>query len=133
MPRNHGVKQIKQTYSMRAPLARVWKAFVDPDRIEHWGAGPAIMDDKVGTKFSLWGGDIHGTNTKVVKQKLLEQDWYGDESWAKPSKLTFTFDQRGAETVVELSQDDVPAGEAADIASGWEDYYMGPLKEFVEE
>ena len=54
---------IKQHYVIKAPVAKVWRSFVDPKVIDSWGGGPAKMDDKVGTKFSLWGGDIYGINT----------------------------------------------------------------------
>ncbi len=52
------MKVIKQTYIIKAPLEKVWNALTDPKIIEKWGAGPAIMDSKEGTEFSLWGGDI---------------------------------------------------------------------------
>ncbi len=67
------MKTIKQTYRIKASIQKVWRAFVDPKLIEQWGGGSAKMNDEVGFKFTLWGGDIHGTNTEVIK---LYQPYY---------------------------------------------------------
>lgn len=125
------MKTIKQTYHIKAPVEKVWKALVEPELIGKWGAGPAKMDDKVGTKFSLWGGDIYGTNVEVVKEKKLVQEWFGGK-WDAPSILTFTLNSKGDTTEVHLMQENIPDSEFEDIEQGWKDYYMGPLKEFVE-
>ena len=125
------MKTIKQSYKINAPAEKVWQALVDPKIIEKWGAGPAQMDDKVGTRFKLWGGDIHGRNTKVVKNKKLVQDWYGG-NWQKPSKLTLELTNLDGKTQVELVHEDVPDKEAENIEDGWKRYYMGPLKGYLE-
>lgn len=125
------MKTTKQEYVVNAPAEKVWEALVDPKQIDEWGAGPAKMDNKVGTKFSLWGGDIHGTNTKVVKNKVLEQDWFGGD-WKEPSKVRFTLSNENGKTKIELFHDNIPDGEANDIGDGWHRYYLGPLKEYLE-
>lgn len=127
------MKSLTQIYEIHAPIADVWVALVDPKMINHWGGGPAKMDAKTGTKFSLWGGDIHGTNTKVIPQKLLEQDWYGGD-WEKPSKVIFRLASGSSgKTNVTLTQTDIPDGEFVDIEEGWKRFYMGPLKKLVEK
>jgi activator of HSP90 ATPase len=125
------VKTIKQTYIVNAPANKVWQAFVDPKIIEQWGGGPAKMNDKEGTNFSLWDGDIHGTNTKVIDQKLLEQDWYGGE-WDAPSKISFHFAFKHGKTEIEMVHSNVPDNAAKDIDQGWKDYYLGPIKVLLE-
>src|SRR3990167_9689393 len=83
---------IKQTYHVNAPISKVWQALVNPRDIDGWGGGPAKMNEKIGTKFSLWGGSIWGTNTEVVIEKKLVQDWYSDSGngkWEKASTVTF--------------------------------------------
>src|ERR1700722_18494774 len=73
-------KQLEQTYVIKAPLTKVWQALTDAKVAEQWGAGPAKVDAHEGGEFSYWNGDIHGVNTKVVPEKLLEQDWYGHDN-----------------------------------------------------
>ena len=89
------------------------------------------MDDKVGTEFVLWGGDIHGTNTRVVKEKMLVQDWYGGD-WPEPSRVKFTIASEERGTKVILVHDGIPDDEVDSIRNGWRDYYLGPMKEFLE-
>ena len=126
------MKTIKQAYLIDAPIEKVWNALVVPKEIENWGAGSAKMDDKVGTKFELWGGDIHGKNTRVVKNKILEQDWYGGD-WPQPSKVTFLLSEENGKTKLDLIHENVPDEEAKNIDEGWKDYYLGPLKDYLEK
>lgn len=118
-------------YLIHASIHDVWQALTDPKQISAWGGGPAKMEASAGTKFSLWGGDIHGTNVKVISEKKLVQEWYSG-NWPKPSLLTFSLSQSGNTTTVLLTQIDIPDAEYQEIAKGWDDYYMGPLKKLVE-
>lgn len=126
------MKTIKQTYLINASPEKVWQALVDPEVIDKWGGGPAKTDDRVGTEFSLWGGDIHGKNLEVVKNKKLVQDWFGGD-WPKASKVTFILKEKDGKTTIDLLHEDVPENEANDIADGWKECYLGPLKELVEK
>jgi activator of HSP90 ATPase len=125
------MKTIKQMYVIEAPIERVWKSLIDPGLIAGWGAGPAKMSDEEGFAFELWGGEIWGKNVKVVKQKRLVQEWYAGK-WEEPSILTLTLLQKGSATVVGLVHENVPDEGAEDIENGWRNYYMLPLKKFVE-
>jgi uncharacterized protein YndB with AHSA1/START domain len=126
------MKAIKQKYTIKAPVEKVWQALTDPKIINQWGGGPAKMDDKIGTEFKLWGGDIHGKNTKVVKNKELAQDWIS-EDWPEPSKLVFKLSAVKGGMIVDLIQTDVPDEDVDDIADGWKEYYLGPLKIYLEK
>jgi uncharacterized protein YndB with AHSA1/START domain len=129
---------IHKTYEIKAPIAKVWQALTDPELINAWGAGPdAKMGAEEGAEFSLWGGDIHGKNTKVEPEKLLVQDWYGDSDWDEPSKVTFALSDDNGVTTVALTHENFPLDEdKSDIdsfASGWDDYYMEPIKQLLEK
>lgn len=126
------MKTINQTYLIKAPVEKVWQALTESSIIAKWGGGPARMNDKVGTKFSLWGGDIHGKNIEVVKNKQLVQEWFGGE-WRNASKVTFTLTEKDGNTEVNLLHEDIPDGEVKDIAEGWNIYYLGPMKELLEK
>lgn len=130
------MKTIKQTYQITAPIEMVWEALVDPKHIDKWGGGPSIMDGKAGTKFSLWGGSIWGRNTKVAPGKKLVQDWYSEneeEKWKNASIVTFELYKELDCTKLELIHENIPNSDAKNIDEGWKDYYLGPLKEYVEK
>lgn len=126
------MKTIKQTYLIHASVEQVWQALTDPTLIDAWGGGPATMDDQVGTPFSFWGGEIHGTNLEVVQHEKLVQGWYSGEH-KQATKVTFTLSSTGANTQVDLLHENVPDSIAKSIDDGWKRYYLGPMKEYLEK
>ncbi len=126
------MKTIKQTYHIKALPAVVWKALLDPSEIENWGGGPAVMTEHEGADFSLWGGDIHGTNLEVLHEEKLVQDWFGGD-WDEPSRVTFTLTPEERGTTIELLHENIPDSEVADITEGWDLYYLGAMKKYLEE
>lgn len=123
------MKTIKQTYGINAPVEKVWQALTDPTVMDDWGGGPAEFEARVGGKFSQWGGDIYGTNTKIVPNKLLEQDWWSTSSSSKkPHKVSFALNEKDGKTTVKLTHANIPDGEEDDFADGWRDYYLGPIE-----
>jgi activator of HSP90 ATPase len=127
------MKKITQSYAIKAPVKQVWQAFFDPDMIERWGGGPAVISQTENTDFSLWGGEIHGRNLKIIKYKTLVQDWFDGNKWAHPSKVTFTFKPAGRQTIVELLHENIPDKSVEDIAEGWKKFYLGPIKDMLEQ
>jgi len=125
------MKSIKQSYKIKAPISKVWQALTDSDIISKWSENPAQMDDKVDTEFKLWGGEIYGKNTKIIPNKLLEQDW-SDGNFAEPSFVLFALSEKDGITTIDLTQNNVPDDQFDDINDGWKVYYLGPLKNLVE-
>lgn len=77
---------------VRAPIAKVWRAYTTPDDImqwnaasDHWHTTQSTVDLRVGGDFSSrmeakdvnFGFDFAGTYTKIVPQELLEYS-FGD-------------------------------------------------------
>lgn len=125
------MKTIKQTYHVHSSLQEVWKALTNPKYINGWGGGPAKMDEKIGTKFEFWGADIYGKNIEVVPKKKLVQEWFGG-IWDNPSIVTFTLTQEKDKVRINLLHTHIPDNEAKDINEGWKEYYLGPLKKYLE-
>ena len=151
------MKVIKKEYHIWAPLSKVWDALVNPKTIDKWsqldsssehptgsrevlqkeatslgGAGFSIMSDKVGSKFSLWGGDIWGKNVKVSPKKELVQEWYGGD-WHKPSIAIFKLIYKDGCTTLFLTHEGVPEKEVDSFDKGWDDSYLAPIKELLEK
>lgn len=126
------MKTIKQTYHIKAPVDEVWRGLTDPTYIDGWGGGPVKMNDKVGTKFEFWGGDIYGTNRESVENEKLVQDWYGGK-WPEPSIVTFALKKKSdSETQLDLLHENLPDDQADNFDDGWKQYFLGPMKEYLE-
>ena len=126
------MKTINQSYNIEAPIEKVWQALVDPNEIDKWGAGSAEMNDKVGTKFKLWGGDIHGKNREVITNEKLVQDWYGGD-WKEASKVIINLKTDGDKTTIDLVHENIPDEEAKSIGDGWDTYYFGEIKKYLKK
>lgn len=125
------MKTIRQTYTIHAPVENVWQALVEPKIIAKWGGGPAKMSAAEGAAFSLWGGDIHGKNLKVVSKKLLKQEWISKDN-DMPGTVTFTLKESKGVTTVTLVHEGISDESYNDLSDGWKNYYMGPIKELLE-
>jgi uncharacterized protein YndB with AHSA1/START domain len=126
------MKTIKKTYKIQATIENVWKALIDPEIIDEWGGGPSEMSSEIGFQFKLWGGDIYGENIEVVPHKKLVQEWISGD-WPKPSLVTFTLKSHDNETILDLEHVYIPDEDISDIDQGWDDYYLGPMKEMLEK
>ncbi len=123
---------ITQTYEMNAKPEEVFEALVNPDIIQHWSGDEAKMSADVGAKFSLWGGQMFGTNLEVIPNKKIVQEWCY-EQWEKPSKVTFTIKAKGEISIVSLYHEDVPEKTLESIAEGWDSYYLGAIREMFNK
>lgn len=123
---------IKKTYEMKASPEEVFEALVNSELVQAWSGDEAKMSALVGAKFSLWGGQMFGTNLEVVKNKKLVQEWCYDQ-WKEPSKVTFTIKAKGKITIVDLLHEDVPEKSLNTISDGWDSYYLGAMQEMFEE
>jgi uncharacterized protein YndB with AHSA1/START domain len=123
---------IAKSYQIAASPSTVWRALTDAETIDDWGGGPVVMRPEAGTSFSLWDGDIHGTNVQVVPERCLVQEWYyGD--WPVASIVTFSLTPDTDGTLLELQHRRIPDDEVDDIDAGWDDYYVGAMKEYLED
>lgn len=126
------MKIIRKVYQINAPQEKVWDALVNPKTIEKWGGGPAKMGDKKGEKFSLWGGDIHGTNLQVLPHKKLVQEWYSSDDPNNATKATFTLTHKNGVTTLILKHEGVSDKNHDSIDEGWDLYYLGEIKKLLE-
>jgi len=126
------MSQIDLSYTIKAPVAKVWWALTTAEAAEQWGAGPAKFDATEGGEFSYWDGEIHGTNTKVVPNKLLEQDWYGHDHPEEKYRTSFSLEVKGDTTIVHFVMAGHIYDEQRDINDARE-YYFDPIKKLLEQ
>lgn len=133
------MKIIQQTYKINAPVAKVFAALTDPDLIKQWSGSSAKMSSNAGEKFELWDKSITGENIFVKKNRKLVQTWFADnqawKSYIKQGGISiaiFTLEESEGFTLLELTHEGVPEADYKETESGWKDYYLGPLKELLE-
>lgn len=126
------MKQIEQTYEIKAPVSLVWKALTDGPTAEQWGASPAKVETREGGEFSYWDSDIHGTFTKLVPEKFIEQDWYGHDNPTWKYTVSFSFEGDDETTKVRMIYSGNILDEQKDI-SDWREYYFEPIKKLLEK
>jgi activator of HSP90 ATPase len=124
--------EIKIYQYIEATPEEIFLALTNPFTIELWSGSPAKMDDKVGTEFELWDGDICGCNLQIIANKELVQEWYFDGS-PEPSIVTIKLHPQKTGTQVEVKQTNVPEDAYRNMDEGWREYYLGAIKRFFEE
>jgi len=125
------MKEFNCNYNISASQEEVFNAFTNSFQIELWTGYPAVMDDKVGTVFSLWEGDITGCNLEIVKDYKIVQEWFFGET-EHPSIVTIVLKKAGNATKIELTHTNIPDEAYEEIVEGWEEYYLGSMKNFLE-
>ncbi len=126
------MKDFKKYFKIQASVQDVYNAIVNPNMIELWTGDDAIMDDKVGTEFSLYDGEITGINLEIVKEKKIVQQWYFGEQEEK-SIVTIVLHEDKNNTSVEVRQTNIPDEAFENIVDGWSYAYIEPIQELLEE
>ncbi len=128
---------IKKEYFIAVSPRVLWEAITNCTMLNGWGAGPdPIMDMQEGGEFSLWGGSIHGKNLEFDEEWRLVQEWI-TEGYDYPTEVTIALkpsEEDGEEgTALTIIQTDVREDDVEEFDRGWDDFYVGPLKEFCEQ
>ena len=105
--------QIEKVYTIGVDIDKVWATLTDP------------------TEIRGWGGDIYGRNIEISAPNYLKQEWYSG-TWKEPSFVEFHLTERNGQTELRLIQNKVPENEKDEIDAGWDDYYLGAIKSYLE-
>lgn len=126
------MKEFKKYFKIQASVQDVYNALVNPNMIELWTGDDVVMDDQVGTEFSLYEGNISGKNLEIVPEKKIVQQWYfGDQT--EESIVTIILHKDKNNTSVEVRQTNIPDDAYENISEGWSYAYFEPIMELLEE
>lgn len=94
----------------------------------------ASVSQKVGGKFSAFGGYAQGKNLELVLGKKIVQTWRASD-WPEDfwSTTTYEFKKAGKGTKLTFTQVNIPTDQMKSIKKGWVDYYWTPMKEMFKE
>ncbi|NPA35540.1 MAG: ATPase [Chlorobi bacterium] len=122
---------MKLRIKVKAEPEDIYAALTNPFAIELWTDSPAVMSTEPGSEFELWEGAIAGRNIEFEENFKIVQEWYfGDRP--EQSIVTIKLFKQGGKTQIEVTQTNIPEEDYEDIKEGWEESYLGAIKEFVE-
>jgi activator of HSP90 ATPase len=127
----------KKYYTINALPEEVYAALTNSATLQLWTGAPAVMEETVGSNFSLWEGTIEGKNLAFEKGKLIQQQWFfGDEDIENnpnASIVTIKLHAQKSKTSLELQHTNIPEQDFDEIVAGWNEVYMESLAWFYDE
>lgn len=128
------MKTIRQTRTFKATPHEVYELLMDSRKHSRLTGSKAVISRKVGGKFSVYEGEIEGTNLELVPDERLVQSWrYHDWPVGHYSTATFSLKEFQGGTRLTFAQTGVPDEHYDDIKRGWREYYWAPMKRMLEE
>ena len=125
------MKNLQRTYQIKSSPEEIFNAMTNPLTLELWTGYPATIRPEANTEFTLWDGDIMGMNLEIVQDKKLVQEWYFEDN-QEPSVVTILLTRQEDKTQVALQHINIPDEAYENIEEGWNKYYFGTLKKYLE-
>lgn len=127
---------IRQVVRLPAVPADVYRALMTSAGHRAFTGAPARVSPRVGGKFVVWGGYIHGTNLKLVPGKLIVQSWRpSEDGWPEDYYSTVRFElaetPRGSRLT--FTHSGVPTDHVAHLSKGWKESYWEPLRTYLRK
>ena len=125
---------IEMTFHVNATPDEVFELLTDQEKVALWGGGKSILEPKVGGKFEMFDGWVHGKVLDYNPGKSLSYTWRPEDfkqDWAD-SVVSYHLSASKGGTEVKLEHHKLPTQkEAMNHESGWEDHVFGPINEFL--
>lgn len=118
-----------------APPGELFDMYLDPNMHEAITGAQATIAPKAGAAFNAFDGALTGTILQVKPKKLIVQSWRSSQ-WSRSaidSTLVLTFWPEGENGRIELVQVNVADTDFAGVSQGWEMYYWGPWRDYLNK
>ena len=127
-------KTIRQVATFKASPHEVYELLMDEKKHSQFTGGKAVITRNVGESFTIYNGEMEGTNLELVPDRKIVQSWRFT-NWPKGhfSKVTFSIKEITTGTYLNFTQSGVPEEDFDSIAQGWKDYYWEPMKKMLEK
>ncbi|KAI8825876.1 activator of Hsp90 ATPase [Fimicolochytrium jonesii] len=124
-----GLTTITQTIEFVASARDVFETLLDKQRVQAWSRGNAEIGREVGSTFRLFDGNVSGSLEEVVVGKKIVWKWR-QKQWPAEHHSIVTLDltEGRDNTVLKLTQKDVPIGEKDSTEKNWTNYYWNSIK-----
>ena len=120
--------------SLPAPPDRLFDMYLDPKEHAAFTGLPVTIGAKPGDAFKAFEGAIWGKMLYVEPRRLIVQTWRSVNfpAVAIDSILVLAFFSQGEGGRIELTQVNIAEEDFAGVSHGWETYYWGPWRRYLE-
>ncbi|MGD8307700.1 MAG: SRPBCC domain-containing protein [Ignavibacteria bacterium] len=125
------MKNLTKNYEINVKPQLVYEALTSQETFANWSEQPAEMVTEVHGTFSQFGGNIVGVFLAIHPNKIVQK--WKEKNWVDFSHVTFSITEKNSNTMLEIKHNDIPDEHFEQIKNGWDAYYVGPLKKFLEK
>lgn len=128
-------EDIHQTIHFNTTPLDLYHCLMDARIHSSFTGDEAIIEDKEGTSFSVFGGYAEGKNVVLEKGKKIIQTWKANEDdWPKNhySEVVFIFKPTPTGCELDFFHTAVPTNKVESIAKGWHEFYWEPLRIYID-
>jgi len=113
----------------------IYQIWLNSRQHSDFTGSPATIDAREGGEFSAWNGYISGRNRVLVPGQRIVQTWRTTDfpADAPDSELEMLLESFTGGTVFTLIHRNLPEDQIEDYRNGWEEHYLLPLKEYLED
>ncbi|MCL5024932.1 MAG: SRPBCC domain-containing protein [Chloroflexi bacterium] len=106
---------------------------MDSEKHSAFTCSVAVISREVGGDFTVYDGDITGTNRELTPDKQIVQSWRSaDWPAGHYSRATFLLEVVPGGTRLTFTQSGVPHNCYDSVLRAWNDYYWQPMKAMLE-
>lgn len=108
---------------------QIYITFLDKSRVAAWTRAPPNIEDKEGTSFQLFNGNIEGKILKLEPFNRIEMLWrLKDWKSGFYTKLIIKLNQLETETKMDVYFEGIPIGEEEKVEDNFKEYYIKAIK-----
>lgn len=128
-------KPIVQSVTFKASPRQLFEIYTDSKKHSAATGQKASVSNKVGGRFTAFGGAISGRNLVVIPSRMIVQAWRATH-WKKTdldSILTITFSDAPGGGRIDLVHVGVPEHDHKGVTQGWPSYYWKPWRAYLKQ
>lgn len=127
--------KLRITFTLPAPPARVYAAWLSAREHAAMTGGAATVDPRVGGRHSAFDGYAFGFTLALEPDRRVLQSWRTSEfpPESPDSLIDVSFAAIPAGTRVTLVHRDLPTGDGVKYRQGWQDCYAVPMGRYFAE
>jgi activator of HSP90 ATPase len=126
---------IIQSIKLPASPQELYRTILDSKLHTAMTGMPAKVSEKVGSKWSAFGGSISGRNLMLVPGKMIVQAWRSTyfKKVDPDSILVMTFTKVPGGARIDLVHVNVAAQDHKGVTNGWKQYYWVPWRAYLKK